>query len=60
MAKIFGSFKTGVRAAFDPLGRALTRVGVTPDVVTVVGTVGVIAASVGLLRPRLPDCRPPS
>ncbi len=25
MAKIFGSFKSGVRAAFDPLGRALIR-----------------------------------
>jgi CDP-diacylglycerol--glycerol-3-phosphate 3-phosphatidyltransferase len=49
MAKIFGSFKTGVRAAFDPLGRVLTRVGISPDVVTVVGAVGVIAASVGLL-----------
>jgi phosphatidylinositol phosphate synthase len=49
MAKIFGSFKTGVRAAFDPLVRALTRVGISPDVITIAGTVGVIAASVGLL-----------
>ncbi len=49
MAKIFGSFKTGVRAAFDPMGRALTRVGVPPDAVTIAGAVGVIAASVGLL-----------
>ena len=54
MAKIFGSFKSGVRAAFDPMGRALTRVGVTPDAVTVAGTVGVIAGSVLLLaRGRL-------
>jgi phosphatidylinositol phosphate synthase len=49
MAKIFGSFKSGVRAAFDPMGRALTRVGVTPDAVTIAGTVGVIAGSVLLL-----------
>lgn len=49
MAKIFGSFKSGVRAAFDPMGRALTRVGVTPDAVTIAGTVGVIAGSVFLL-----------
>ncbi len=46
MAKIFGSFKSGVRAAFDPMGRALTRAGVSPDVVTIVGTLGVIAGAV--------------
>jgi CDP-diacylglycerol--glycerol-3-phosphate 3-phosphatidyltransferase len=49
MAKIFGSFKSGVRAAFDPLGRALVRAGVSPDAVTLAGTAGVVAASVGLL-----------
>jgi len=49
MAKILGTFKSGVRAAFDPLGRALVRAGVSPDVVTLVGTAGVVAASVGLL-----------
>jgi CDP-diacylglycerol--glycerol-3-phosphate 3-phosphatidyltransferase len=49
MAKIFGSFKSVVRAAFDPLGRALTRIGISPDAVTIAGAVGVIAASVGLL-----------
>jgi CDP-diacylglycerol--glycerol-3-phosphate 3-phosphatidyltransferase len=49
MAKILGSFKSGVRAAFDPLGRALVRAGVSPDAVTLVGTAGVVAASVGLL-----------
>jgi CDP-diacylglycerol--glycerol-3-phosphate 3-phosphatidyltransferase len=46
MAKIFGSFKTGVRAAFDPMGRALVRLGVSVDAVTVAGTLGVIAGSV--------------
>lgn len=47
MAKIFSSFKRGARAAFDPMGRALTRAGISPDVITVVGTIGVIAASIG-------------
>lgn len=46
MAKIFSSFKGGVRTAFDPLGRALVRVGVSPDAVTVLGTVGVVVGSV--------------
>ncbi len=48
MAKIFGSFKSGVRAAFDRPGRALVRAGVSPDVVTLVGTAGIVAASIGL------------
>jgi CDP-diacylglycerol--glycerol-3-phosphate 3-phosphatidyltransferase len=48
MAKILGTFKSGARAAFDPLGRALVRAGVSPDVVTLIGTAGVVAASVGL------------
>jgi len=46
MAKIFGSFKSGVRSAFDPMGRALTRVGVSPDLITIAGTAGVVAGSV--------------
>jgi CDP-diacylglycerol---glycerol-3-phosphate 3-phosphatidyltransferase len=46
MAKIFGSFKSGVRAAFDPMGRALVRLGVSVDAVTVIGTLGVIAGAV--------------
>jgi CDP-diacylglycerol---glycerol-3-phosphate 3-phosphatidyltransferase len=46
MAKIFGSFKGGVRAAFDPMGRALIRLGVSPDAVTIAGTVGVVAGAV--------------
>jgi len=48
MAKIFGTFKSGVRAAFDPMGRGLVRMGVSPDAVTLLGTAGVVAASVGL------------
>jgi CDP-diacylglycerol--glycerol-3-phosphate 3-phosphatidyltransferase len=46
MAKIFGAFKTAARVAFDPLGRALVRAGVSPDVITIIGTLGVVAASV--------------
>jgi CDP-diacylglycerol--glycerol-3-phosphate 3-phosphatidyltransferase len=46
MAKIFGSFKSGARAAFDPMGRALVRMGVSVDAVTVAGTLGVIVGSV--------------
>ena len=46
MAKIFGSFKSGVRAAFDPMGRALVRAGVSPDAITYVGTAGVVVGGV--------------
>jgi len=45
MAKIFGSFKSGARAAFDPMGRALTRAGVSPDAVTIAGTAGVVVGA---------------
>jgi CDP-diacylglycerol---glycerol-3-phosphate 3-phosphatidyltransferase len=45
MAKIFGAFKTGARVAFDPLGRALVRAGVSPDAITIIGTLGVVVAS---------------
>jgi CDP-diacylglycerol--glycerol-3-phosphate 3-phosphatidyltransferase len=46
MAKIFSSFKSGVRAAFDPLGRALVRGGVSPDAITFLGTAGVVVGAV--------------
>jgi CDP-diacylglycerol--glycerol-3-phosphate 3-phosphatidyltransferase len=49
MAKIFGSFKSGARAAFDPLGRALVRAGISPDAVTIAGTAGVVAVSIALV-----------
>ena len=45
MAKILTSFKSGARAAFDPLGRALTRAGISPDAVTIAGTAGVVVAA---------------
>ncbi len=53
MAKIFGTFKSGVRAGVRPLGRALIRAGVSPDAVTIAGTVGVVA---GVGRLRGPRC----
>jgi CDP-diacylglycerol--glycerol-3-phosphate 3-phosphatidyltransferase len=46
MAKIFGTFKSGVRAGFDPMGRALVRLGISPDAVTILGTAGVVVGSV--------------
>jgi CDP-diacylglycerol--glycerol-3-phosphate 3-phosphatidyltransferase len=46
MAKIFGAFKTAVRVSFDPLGRALVRAGVSPDAITIIGTLGVVVAAV--------------
>jgi CDP-diacylglycerol--glycerol-3-phosphate 3-phosphatidyltransferase len=49
MAKIFSVVtKAGVLRAVDPVARALLRAGVSPDAVTVLGTVGVVAAAVGL------------
>ncbi len=38
-----------VNRVTDPLGRALVRRGLTPDVVTVVGTVGAVAAAAWFL-----------
>jgi CDP-diacylglycerol--glycerol-3-phosphate 3-phosphatidyltransferase len=49
MAKIFSVVtKASVLRAVDPVARALLRAGVSPDAVTVLGTVGVVAAAVGL------------
>jgi CDP-diacylglycerol--glycerol-3-phosphate 3-phosphatidyltransferase len=46
MAKIFSvSVKAGAARLLDPLGRALLRAGVSPNVVTVAGTIGVIAGA---------------
>ena len=39
------SFKPAVTRVIEPIARALSRVGITPDAVTVFGTVGSIAAS---------------
>jgi CDP-diacylglycerol---glycerol-3-phosphate 3-phosphatidyltransferase len=49
MARIFSVVtKAGLSRIIDPLARALLRAGVTPDVVTVVGTLGVVVAAVTL------------
>ncbi|HKT04175.1 MAG TPA: CDP-alcohol phosphatidyltransferase family protein [Rugosimonospora sp.] len=48
MAKIFSVFgRAGLTRVFDPMGRALLRLGVSPDAVTVAGTLGVIVGAVG-------------
>ncbi len=41
--------RASVSKVTDPIGRGLMRLGLTPDLVTVVGTLGVIAGSVTLL-----------
>ena len=46
MAKILSGVRPAVGKVVDPIARALLRVGVTPDAVTVAGTVGVLVASV--------------
>ncbi len=49
MAKIFSVVtKAGLARVLDPVARALLRAGISPDAVTLIGTAGVIAASVGL------------
>jgi CDP-diacylglycerol--glycerol-3-phosphate 3-phosphatidyltransferase len=49
MARIFSVVtKAGLSRVLDPVARALLRAGISPDTVTLIGTVGVIAASVGL------------
>jgi CDP-diacylglycerol--glycerol-3-phosphate 3-phosphatidyltransferase len=41
--------RASVSKVTEPIGRGLLRTGLTPDVVTVVGTAGAVAGSVGLL-----------
>jgi CDP-diacylglycerol--glycerol-3-phosphate 3-phosphatidyltransferase len=48
MAKIFSvSVKAGAVRLLDPLSRALLRIGVTPNTVTVLGTLGVLVGAFG-------------
>jgi CDP-diacylglycerol---glycerol-3-phosphate 3-phosphatidyltransferase len=47
MAKILSGSKAGLARVVDPVARALLRAGISPDVVTVVGTLGVIVGAVG-------------
>jgi CDP-diacylglycerol---glycerol-3-phosphate 3-phosphatidyltransferase len=41
--------RAAVSRGLEPLGSALARAGVTPDAITVVGTLGAVAGAVGLL-----------
>jgi CDP-diacylglycerol--glycerol-3-phosphate 3-phosphatidyltransferase len=46
MAKILSGARPAIGRVVDPVARTLLRVGVTPDAVTVAGTVGVLVAAV--------------
>lgn len=41
--------RASVSKVTDPIGRGLLRMGLSPDLITVVGTLGVIGGSVGLI-----------
>jgi CDP-diacylglycerol--glycerol-3-phosphate 3-phosphatidyltransferase len=48
MAKIFSvSVRAGIARAVDPVARALVRARISPDAVTVIGTVGVLVGALG-------------
>lgn len=48
MARIFsGAARIGVARVIDPLARGLLRLGISPDVVTVVGAAGVAVGALG-------------
>jgi CDP-diacylglycerol--glycerol-3-phosphate 3-phosphatidyltransferase len=47
MAKILSGSRAGLARVVSPVARALLRAGISPDVVTVAGTVGVIIAAAG-------------
>jgi CDP-diacylglycerol--glycerol-3-phosphate 3-phosphatidyltransferase len=48
MAKIFSVFgRAGIARLVDPVARVLLRTGVSPDAVTVTGTVGVLVGALG-------------
>lgn len=50
MAKILSVFgRARLARILDPVGGALVRVGISPDVVTVAGTVGVLIGTVGFV-----------
>jgi CDP-diacylglycerol--glycerol-3-phosphate 3-phosphatidyltransferase len=47
MAKIFSGFaRAGIGRLFDPIARGLLRAGVSPNAVTVFGTVGVVVSAI--------------
>src|SRR6478752_8102656 len=41
--------RSSVSKVTDPIGRALLRAGMSPDLVTVIGTIGVVVGSVALI-----------
>jgi CDP-diacylglycerol--glycerol-3-phosphate 3-phosphatidyltransferase len=41
--------RSSVSKVMDPIGRGLLKAGLTPDVVTIIGTIGVVAGSIALL-----------
>ncbi|MEO7126441.1 MAG: phosphatidylinositol phosphate synthase [Nakamurella sp.] len=43
--------RASVSKVTEPIGRGLLRAGLTPDAVTVIGTVGVVAGAVALIAP---------
>lgn len=48
MAKIFsGAARVGAARLVDPVARSLLRLGVSPDAVTLLGTLGVVAGALG-------------
>jgi CDP-diacylglycerol--glycerol-3-phosphate 3-phosphatidyltransferase len=48
MAKIFsGAGRAGSARVVDPVARGLLRVGASPDAITLLGTLGVVAAALG-------------
>ncbi|GAA4214557.1 phosphatidylinositol phosphate synthase [Actinocatenispora rupis] len=48
MAKIFSVLgRAGIGRVVNPLGRTLVRAGISPDVVTVIGTCGVLVGALG-------------
>lgn len=50
MAKILSVLgRARLARVLDPVGGALVRVGISPDVVTVLGTVGVLAGTIGFV-----------
>ncbi|MBN8880969.1 CDP-diacylglycerol inositol 3-phosphatidyltransferase [Salana multivorans] len=46
---MFGRLRGVIGRLFTPLAKGLLRIGLTPDAVTVIGTIGTIAAALGLV-----------
>lgn len=46
---MFGKLRGVVGRLFTPLAKALLRLGLTPDAVTVIGTIGTVAAALALV-----------